>query len=213
MNYGMWDAKVFAERLKFAQLFAEFPSVLAIPEVDASVDVSATDEPALAATPFESSSEDSTNSSDAEDARLSAEDSAPTSPDSSSSFEKADVFAIRPLPDVLIRYCINDVIVLPMLYEHFLDHRFWNDVWAARVQAATEQRLEETRAEWWRWGHPDDVKPPQEWLEIEQVDRTAAIEEPVEGSNASAKEVDAFAQGADGSAETEGITEVDVATG
>lgn len=78
-------------------------------------------------------------------------------------------YYMRPLPELLVRYAVNDVRFLPGLYEYFTEHRFWNDQWAGRVWHESAARL----------GEPSQTfedkekkkQAPAGWAQVVQVDR------------------------------------------
>jgi hypothetical protein len=43
--------------------------------------------------------------------------------------EHGDPFLIRPIPEYLRVYAVDDVRFLPAMFEHFVEHRLWNDEW------------------------------------------------------------------------------------
>jgi hypothetical protein len=83
--------------------------------------------------------------------------------------EHGDPFLIRPIPEYLRVYAVDDVRFLPVMFEHFVEHRFRNDEWAERV--------------WWESGSKlgeGDVGckvnyAPVGWDKVKQVDRTAVV--------------------------------------
>jgi hypothetical protein len=82
--------------------------------------------------------------------------------------EHGDPFLLRPIPEYLRTYAVDDVRFLPAMFEHFVEHRFWNDEWADRVWRESGRRLSEEDVGW-RVNHA-----PAGWDKIKQVDRTAA---------------------------------------
>jgi hypothetical protein len=83
--------------------------------------------------------------------------------------EHGDPFLIQPIPEYLRIYAVDDVRFLPAMFEHFVEHRFWNDEWADRVWRESGRRLSEGDAGW-KANHA-----PAGWDKIKQVDRTAAL--------------------------------------
>jgi hypothetical protein len=55
------------------------------------------------------------------------------------------------------------------MFEHFVEHRFWNDEWADRVWRESSRRLSEGNAGW-KANHA-----PAGWDKVKQVDRTAVV--------------------------------------
>ncbi|OQO04993.1 hypothetical protein B0A48_08012 [Cryoendolithus antarcticus] len=58
-----------------------------------------------------------------------------------------DPSAVRPLPQILLKYAIGDVYLLYILYKHFLEHERWNEHAAAAVITETQRRLDLSQAE------------------------------------------------------------------
>ena len=83
--------------------------------------------------------------------------------------EHGDPFLLRPIPEYLRTYAVDDVRFLPAMFEHFVEHRFWSDEWADRVWRESGRRLSEGDVGW-RVNHA-----PAGWDKIKQVDRTAAL--------------------------------------
>lgn len=63
-------------------------------------------------------------------------------PDKGGSFE---VFTHRPLDNVLVHYCVQDVIHLPALW-HAYNRKLYLAFWWFVVEEETKKRLEESRA-------------------------------------------------------------------
>jgi hypothetical protein len=82
--------------------------------------------------------------------------------------EHGDPFLIRPIPEYLQIYAVDDVRFLPVMFEHFVEHRFWNDEWAERVWRESG-RLGEGDVGW-KVNHA-----PVGWDKVKQVDRTAVV--------------------------------------
>jgi hypothetical protein len=72
-------------------------------------------------------------------------------------------------------YAINDVRVLPVMYQHYTAHRFWNDKWETRVNDSSADRLVEGVGERYHLTveMPDKQKAPAGWREVVQVDESA----------------------------------------
>lgn len=83
--------------------------------------------------------------------------------------EHGDPFLIKPIPECLRIYAVDDVRFLPAMFEHFVEHRFWNDEWAERVWRESGRRLGEGDVGW-RVNHA-----PVGWDKDKQVDRTAVL--------------------------------------
>lgn len=83
--------------------------------------------------------------------------------------EHGDPFLIKPIPECLRIYAVDDVRFLPAMFEHFVEHRFWNDEWAERVWRESGRRLGEGDVGW-RVNHA-----PVGWDKVKQVDRTAVL--------------------------------------
>lgn len=73
-------------------------------------------------------------------------------------------YLIRPIPDLLFKYALNDVRFLPAMYDHFINNRYWNDQWAKIVWDATEERLHDES----EGGHDG----PAGWDQLPHVDKT-----------------------------------------
>ncbi|KAK6443275.1 hypothetical protein LTR95_000100 [Oleoguttula sp. CCFEE 5521] len=61
--------------------------------------------------------------------------------------DSVDSFAVRPLPDFMLKYAVGDVYFLYILYEHFIEHERWNAETAAAVATETQRRLDLSQAE------------------------------------------------------------------
>jgi hypothetical protein len=83
--------------------------------------------------------------------------------------EHGDPFLIRPIPEYLRVYAVDDVRFLPAMFEHFVEHRFWNDEWAERVWRESGRRLGEGDVGW------KVNYAPVGWDKVKQVDRTAVV--------------------------------------
>jgi exonuclease 3'-5' domain-containing protein 1 len=90
-----------------------------------------------------------------------------------------EVFNARPLPQVLIEYCVGDVAFLPLLstiYQNRLDCH-----WSEKVRVETEKRLEESRSPGYKphgrqksLGPKQWRYPPREETKSESTTRTTA---------------------------------------
>ena len=74
-------------------------------------------------------------------------------------------YLIRPIPDLLWKYALNDVRFMPAMYDHFINNRYWNDEWAKIVWDVTEERLHDKLE-----GSHDG---PAGWDQLPHVDKTA----------------------------------------
>jgi hypothetical protein len=83
--------------------------------------------------------------------------------------ELGDPFLIRPILEYLRIYAVDDVRFLPAMFQHFVEHHFWNDEWAERVWRESGRRLGEGDVGW-KVNHA-----PVGWDKIKQVDRTAVV--------------------------------------
>lgn len=59
-----------------------------------------------------------------------------------------DPYLIRPIPEYLRIYAVDDVRFLPAMFEHFVQHRSWNDEWADRVWQESGLRLRQGDVGW-----------------------------------------------------------------
>jgi hypothetical protein len=83
--------------------------------------------------------------------------------------EHGDPFLIRPIPEYLRVYAVDDVRFLAAMFEHFVEHRLWNDEWADRVWRESGRRLSEGDFGW-KVNHA-----PAGWDKIKQIDRTTVV--------------------------------------
>jgi exonuclease 3'-5' domain-containing protein 1 len=67
----------------------------------------------------------------------------------------------RPLPQILIEYCIGDVQVLPILSTVYQNRL--NDHWSEEVLAETEKRLEDSRSPGYRHRGKQKIFGPRNW--------------------------------------------------
>ncbi|KXT03594.1 hypothetical protein AC578_9980 [Pseudocercospora eumusae] len=80
-------------------------------------------------------------------------------------------FAERPLPNLLLEYAASDVIVLPILYEHFAKHECYWGEWPTRVTAETNRRLELSRQSDYDPSTLDMRAGPAEWVKMPRTQR------------------------------------------
>ncbi|EME88879.1 uncharacterized protein MYCFIDRAFT_149452 [Pseudocercospora fijiensis CIRAD86] len=87
-------------------------------------------------------------------------------------------FAERPLPKLLLEYAASDVIVLPMLYEHFANHECYWGEWPSRVIEETNQRLKLSRHPNYDPSSLDMRAGPVEWVKMPRIPRPRVEGEP-----------------------------------
>lgn len=70
----------------------------------------------------------------------------------------------RPMHELIKQYCAHDVIKLPNLHRHFLEHERWSDAMGKIVSDETEERLEASRSKDYRPG-TEGNRVPEGWRE------------------------------------------------
>ena len=78
----------------------------------------------------------------------------------------------RPLPPLMIEYCTQDVIVLPMLIKKCIQSKYWDDGWSKRVQEESGTRLWQARSANYDPSTMRMTAPPDGWTKIERSDHT-----------------------------------------
>lgn len=71
----------------------------------------------------------------------------------------------RPMHELIKQYCTHDVIMLPTLYRHFLEHERWSEAMSRIVSDETEKRLEKSRSKDYRPG-TEGNRVPEGWREV-----------------------------------------------
>ena len=67
----------------------------------------------------------------------------------------------RPLSPAIEEYCAQDVLMLPMLYEYYIEHSHYDDERQLMVELESQSRVCRARDTVWPWD--DMVAPPSTW--------------------------------------------------
>lgn len=78
----------------------------------------------------------------------------------------------RPISKLIQKYCAADVVMLPAAYEYCINHRFWNEEWADRVEREMKWRLGMADAEVFEHNYTVLQAAPPGWDKVKQVDKT-----------------------------------------
>ena len=71
----------------------------------------------------------------------------------------------RPMHELIKQYCAHDVIMLPTLHRHFLEHERWSEAMSKIVSEETEKRLGASRSKEYRPG-TEGNRVPEGWREV-----------------------------------------------
>lgn len=85
--------------------------------------------------------------------------------------ESLHPMAQRPLHPIIVEYCVQDVVVLLVLYEYCLASDFWSPEWKVRVQKESNARLVLARSEDFDPDQMDMKAPPKGWQAIVRVEQ------------------------------------------
>jgi exonuclease 3'-5' domain-containing protein 1 len=96
----------------------------------------------------------------------------------------------RPMSELVKKYCVADVVMLPAVYEYCISHRFWNEAWAARVEKEMKWRLGMADAEVFEHNLTVMQGAPPDWDKVKQVDKTEVKETQIDDTEAHKTGVD-----------------------
>ena len=78
----------------------------------------------------------------------------------------------RPLPPLIMKYCTQDVTVLPVLLAKCFGSKYWDDQWECRVKEESKARLQQARSASYDPSRMHMSAPPEGWKDIKRVDNT-----------------------------------------
>lgn len=87
--------------------------------------------------------------------------------------------ARRPLHPMMIQYCAQDVVALPMLYDRCNRSKLWTSKWVERVDIESQARVQKSKSPRFKPNGAGKNFPPKGWKAIDRV---------LEGEEETAKE-------------------------
>ena len=88
--------------------------------------------------------------------------------------------AVRPIHRLIIDYCVQDVVVLPLLLERCMESKCWSVKWKERVQKESNKRLRVARDPNYDPSNMDMAAHPQGWPDIMRGEQYSVWERKVD---------------------------------